>query len=342
MLERQNARKHWLEDTLSSSFDIHPLVNDASFRQYFRIITPEKSWVLMDAPPDKESINEFINAQSRLLTHGLPVPQVHAQNMHQGFILLEDFGNTLLLDVLQKNITAPSTPTSRDLFAGSRYYKEAITLLIRMHDTHHADLPCFNASKMLEELALYTSWFLEQYRNISLRADEYDMLATTFDWLTRTIEKQPYGFMHRDFHSRNIMVLDTTPNAPPFSLGIIDFQDAMQGPLCYDLVSLLKDCYIAWPESTVQNLVRHFYQSHPYNNRLGPIETCYDAFELCGLQRHLKVLGIFSRLHIRDKKDRYLQDIPRVLEYVMQYLNKNLHPELQHLWKFMKNKVLQS
>lgn len=328
MLERQNARKHWLEDTLSSSFDIHPLVNDASFRQYFRIITPEKSWVLMDAPPDKESIDEFINVQSRLITHGLPVPHVQAQNMHQGFILLEDFGNTLLLDVFQKH-PAP------------QHYEDAIALLIRMHDAHHADLPCFNASKMLDELALYTSWFLEQYRNVSMRSDNYDMLATSFDWLTRTIEKQPYGFMHRDFHSRNIMVLGE-PHATALSLGIIDFQDAMQGPLCYDLVSLLKDCYIAWPESTIQNLVRHFYQSHPHKNRLGPIETCYDAFELCGLQRHLKVLGIFSRLHIRDKKDRYLQDIPRVLEYVMQYLNKNLHPELQHLWKFMKNKVLQS
>lgn len=324
MHNRQNALNKWLEEILApSQFLIKPLAGDASFRRYFRLFHDNKTRIIMDAPPDKESIEPFLLVTNLLKEFGICAPTIHNLDKEQGFAVLEDFGDTLLLNKLNS-------------ISADELYKAALSTLIRMQQTPTkgaTPLPCFDQSFILHELNLFKEWFLQAYLKIKLSSAEELLLEETFDWLSKEILKQPQVFIHRDYHSRNIMLLQE--NAP-VELGIIDYQDAMCGPLTYDLVSLLKDCYIQWPREQVITWLTYYYDQAPAAKQYS-LPHFIQAFDYCGLQRHLKVLGIFSRLYLRDNKPNYLRDLPLTLHYVTACLEG--HEDLNAFYQFMQHRI---
>ncbi|ASQ47246.1 aminoglycoside phosphotransferase family protein [Legionella clemsonensis] len=325
MQNRQNALNKWLEKILApASYSLNPLAGDASFRRYFRLRLNTMTQVIMDAPPDKEALQPFLTVCELLTNLGVKAPRIHALDEAQGFAILDDFGDELLLKHL-----SPSTV--------NKFYAAAITIILMMQGcspAHTANLPRFDKQFMLQEINNFREWFLCRYLKIELNAQEEHLLTTTFDWLTDKVSHQPQVFIHRDYHSRNIMVLNDVED--DIQLGIIDFQDAMIGPFTYDLVSLLKDCYIQWPREQVLNWVTAFYEQSPLAAPYS-LNDFIDAFDLCGLQRHLKVLGIFSRLYLRDNKPSYLNDLPLTLHHVMACLEN--YQELEPFYQFMQKRI---
>ena len=323
MQTRQNELNNWLKSLLGEMpFTITPLAGDASFRRYFRLQYGEFTRVIMDAPPDKESIVSFLDIGRQLAENSLHTPRVYATDEALGFILLEDLGDQLLLRALSLNTANP-------------LYCAAMTTLLQVQQcpTTNPPLPIFDKAFMLKEMALFREWFLEAYLELELNAHEEALLNKTFDWLATTIAAQPQVFIHRDYHSRNlILISDKKPN----DIGVIDFQDAMQGPFTYDLVSLLKDCYIQWPRVKVIEWLTYFYHHMPQTHGYS-LEMFIRAFDLCGLQRHLKVLGVFCRLHLRDNKPTYLQDLPLTFNYLTACLES--YSELQPLYQFIQKTV---
>lgn len=318
MHERENALREWIKQTIKSDeFTITPLAGDASFRRYFRLRHEGREQVVMDAPPGKEDLKPFIHIATLLKNAGIQVPEINVINLTQGFLILSDLGDTLLLQQLNDN-TADS------------YYKKALETLLKIQGATTNDplIPHFDRAHMLKEMQLCLDWFFAAYLKIDLSEEEYTLIQSTMDWLATEIASQPTVLIHRDYHSRNLM-LNTREE-----LAVIDFQDAMLGPITYDLVSLLKDCYIAWPRERVLEWVADFYELQPIASAQFTPEEFIRAFDLCGLQRHLKVLGVFSRLAIRDGKPRYLADLPLTLNYVLECaeLYKELHP-LLHLFQ---------
>lgn len=305
MQERENALREWLSTQLCDKvFTLSPLAGDASFRRYFRILHKTDSYVVMDAPPIKEHIKPFIDINRMLSTIGIHTPKIHAVEQMQGFILLEDLGDNLLLNAL--------SPQQEDTL-----YKAALQTLIHIQQCPiSSDLPAFDTRHMEQELGLFQTWFLDAYLGLQLTAAEKDCLKAGFRWLISEINAQPTTFIHRDYHSRNLIVV--TNNASP-DIGVIDFQDAMLGPFTYDLVSLLKDCYIRQPREQLLAWIGFFYDQMP-NQHGWSLADFIRGFDLCGLQRHLKVLGIFCRLNLRDKKPAYLKDLPLTFTYVMECL----------------------
>lgn len=325
MHNRENALNKWLNQVLSTtSFELNPLAGDASFRRYFRLQQGKISQVVMDAPPDRESIQPFLNVGKLLNELGIQTPIIQASDLEQGFAILDDFGDTLLLSKL-------NSQTADNL------YQAAITTLIKMQQasaTQLANLPSFDKTFILQELALCKSWFFQSYLGLALSVAEERLIADSFDWLSEQIRQQPQVFIHRDYHSRNIMLLNEEDDRP--ELGIIDFQDAMSGPYTYDLVSLLKDCYVQWPREQVISWLSCFYQQAGLQQQISLMDFSRD-FDFCGLQRHLKVLGVFSRLHLRDNKPNYLQDLPLTLHYVIATLES--YEELQPFYHFMQERI---
>lgn len=324
MHNRENALNKWLLQTLAGpQFELIPLTGDASFRRYFRLQSSQGQQIVMDAPPEKERLEPFLTVADLLTKAGIRTPQIQFSDISQGFAILEDFGDTLLFHKL-----SPQT--------ANHLYKEAITTLINIQQNPglaRAELPIFNNEYILQELQLFREWFLSAYLKLSLSQQEETLLNTVFGWLSDEVAQQPQVFIHRDYHSRNIMLVEKDNKT---ELGIIDFQDAMRGPCTYDLVSLLKDCYIQWPAEQVHHWLAFFYEQLPLNSGYS-LKNFTRAFELCGLQRHLKVLGIFSRLYLRDNKRNYLQDLPRTLNYVRDCLGR--YEELHSLSKFMQQRV---
>ena len=323
MHTRQNELNQWLEGIFGNTpFNLTPLAGDASFRRYFRLHSGELTRVVMDAPPDKETITSFINIGNKLAAIGIHTPAILAVEHHQGFILLEDLGDELLLRALSQN-------------NADKLYTAAMTTLLHIQQcpTTHPQLPSFDKSFMLQELSLFREWFLKAYLTLQLNTNEIALLDETFDWLTTQIAMQPQVFIHRDYHARNLIVIDQTSSQ---DIGVIDFQDAMRGPFTYDLVSLLKDCYIQWPREQVIHWLALFHQRlSPMHD--WPLIEFTRGFDLCGLQRHLKVLGIFCRLHLRDNKKAYLRDLPLTFNYVNACLES--YSELQPLYQFMQERV---
>lgn len=323
MQERESALREWLKNTLPTpEYHITPLAGDASFRRYFRIKHNGLSQVIMDAPPDKEDVQPFIYIAKLLAEAQVPTPELIAVDNQQGFLLLGDFGDDLLLNKLNEE-------------SANHYYTQAINTLLLMQQCSNSDptLPLFDKAFMLKEMNLCPEWFLNKYLGLQLTAQEEQCLGSQLNWIADKVAKQALVFIHRDYHSRNLMLINALENP---ALGVIDFQDAMRGPLCYDLVSLLKDCYISWPREAVLGWVRYFYE----RNALAQEQSLADfvqAFDLCGLQRHLKVLGVFSRLHLRDGKSAYLKDLPLTLNYVLDCAQRYeaLHP----LFAFFKDRV---
>ena len=293
---------------------------DASFRRYFRLDAKASgsdagaTLIAMDAPPPQEDVRPFLHVQALLTQSGLKAPAVLASDPNAGFLLLEDFGDLTLLEALRAD-PAGTAHQSR--------YRGTIAALVRLQSAPATELsrglPRYDRALLLRELALYPDWYIAQHKGVTLSAAETAQLQSGFEQLVDAALAQPQVTVHRDWHSRNLMVLDD--GVEP---GVLDFQDAVHGPLTYDLVSLLRDAYIAWDDEQVLDwAIRYWEQARaagiPVQSDFG---LFWRDFEWMGLQRHLKVLGIFARLCLRDGKDRYLADLPRVLHYVTQTVHR--------------------
>ncbi len=320
MQSRRNALNTWLRSCLSNEpFILLPLAGDASFRRYYRLTQATSSYVVMDAPPPKEEIGPFVTLARHLRTLGLHTPAIVAQAPTAGFLLLEDLGDQVFLKTLTEE-------------NAERLYQRAMDTLLCLQQTPPPSLklPSFDVSFMHQEMALFQEWFLNAHLGLTLTTTESILLNGALNWLASNIATQPQVLIHRDFHSRNLMVLGNE------ALAVLDFQDAMVGPAAYDLVSLLKDCYIQWPTTRITHWIQYFYSHLPEPRSLSGAAFTR-AFTVCGLQRHLKVLGIFCRLHLRDNKSNYLSDLPLTFQYVMNALPEC--PELLPLQHLMEDKV---
>ena len=292
--------KQWIGEQLKSDdFNVQALRNDASFRSYYRVTQPDFSYVVMDAPPDREKTDIFVDIATRWHAEALPVPKVYAWQKEKGYVMLSDFGDTLLLDVLNEDNV-------------EKYYEQAINLLVQLQKQAPEHLPLFDESYIRIELGLFPEWFCSKLLLMTLNDSEKSMIESLNQQLVANCLIQPQVIIHRDFHSRNLMILNQSEH-----FGLIDFQDAMIGPLSYDLVSILKDCYISWPRARIEKWVKNYFDKIKSRYGLDDFQAFLKWFDWTGLQRHLKVLGIFSRLKIRDNKPHYINDIPRIMDYVL-------------------------
>ncbi len=299
MSERSTQLQRWLEQLGYRDYRLSPASEDASFRSYLRLESADQSVIVMDAPPDKESCDSFIDVAARLRTAELMAPEVIAQNLEQGFLILTDFGNDNYLSQLD------------DASEGG-LYADALSALLRMQTQVESDgLPAYDEALLSREMDLFHDWFLGRLLGIELDQKQQSLWQDIKRSLIASALAQPRVFVHRDYHSRNLMKLDHR------NPGILDFQDAVKGPVTYDLVSLLRDCYIAWPAGMVDQLALDYHRSARASHLQDVTATQFiNWFNLMGMQRHLKVMGIFSRLNLRDGKPGYLKDIPRTLGYV--------------------------
>ncbi|SDW04234.1 aminoglycoside phosphotransferase family protein [Marinobacter mobilis] len=280
-----------------------PVSGDASFRRYFRVTNHDTTFIVMDAPPEHEDCHPFVAIARHWHSHGVAVPAVVEQDLAQGFLLLEDFGDRLLLGQL-------------DATNADRCYRGAMAELLSIQQLP-ADpafpLPPYDNALLNREMALFPDWLLTRQLGLELSNGERCLLDTSFTFLRESALAQPEVTVHRDYHSRNLLVRPDTDRP-----GVIDFQDAVRGPITYDLVSLLKDCYVRWPESDVERWLEHYRQlSLDAGLHHADAATFRQWFELMGMQRHLKAAGIFARLAIRDGKTGYLGDIPRTVQYLV-------------------------
>ena len=320
---RSNAILAWLNHDLQLAIgQMTSASGDASFRRYFRIKLAQGTRIVMDAPPAKENTEAFIKVAKLFAAVSLNVPEIYQQNLHQGFLLLEDFGTKSYLDAL-------TTETVDALYHDAL---NSLYILQSQVDINSCHLPAYDAELLGRELTIFDEWFVAGLCAHQLTQAEQSMLQRISTILIESALQQPTVCVHRDFHSRNLMILE---NHNP---GIIDFQDAVVGPVSYDLVSLLRDCYIAWPTQKITKWLDDYHQ------RLlaAEIITCNRDtfqrwFDLMGLQRHLKAIGIFARLKLRDNKSGYLQDIPRTLRYVIDVCQR--YPELSELQHFLTTQL---
>ena len=300
-LKRNDLLKDWLSRKLKIDFSISSASSDASFRRYFRVKTVKDTFIVMDAPPENESIEAFVKIGQILSTINVNVPDIFEEDNALGFILMQDFGSDTYLDVLNDDNQ-------------QRLYSDSIESLIQMQKLVKKDLCQSYTQKILfDEMSLFIEWYLKKYKKIELTNKENEKLFTCFETISKKVLSQEKFFVHRDYHSRNLM--NQKSNNP----GILDFQDALVGPVTYDLVSLLKDAYIEWDEEIILDHVIRYWEKAKINNLITNLEfsTFYKDFECMGIQRHLKILGIFARLSIRDKKNQYLENIPLVEKYLM-------------------------
>jgi len=323
MAQRIELLKAWLRSLPGlDEFSFEPASGDASFRRYFRIRREGRSYIAMDAPPEKEAIDPFIGVARAYEAIGLNVPHIHALERRQGFLLLQDLGDALYLDRL--------TPDNVD-----RLYGDALGALATLQACGPVEgLPPYDRDLLLREMELFREWLVEGLLEQELSPEEQGMLDATFSVLAENALDQPQVSVHRDFHSRNLMV--TSCHNP----GILDFQDAVVGPVTYDLVSLLRDCYIRWPPSRVEGWARGYFELAVQS---GVLRAGHEArfpvwFDLMGVQRHLKASGIFARLDIRDAKPGYLKDIPRTLGYILELEGR--HAPLRGLIELLRKRVL--
>ncbi len=332
----KDARSTWLQNWLDAWFpdgiELKPVSGDASFRRYFRAFTRSgQTYIVMDAPPQKEPLHAFLDINERLRAAGVHAPVIHAHDTEQGFVLLEDLGSTSYLDSLKACALSVHFATSPDIDGTSGFrcqdtlYAEAFAALIRIQKADTRGLLAYDASLLGKEIDLFDEWFLGRHLNLRLGSMHAGLLATTRENLIASALEQPCVFVHRDYHSRNLMWLPT--NSP----GVLDHQDAVCGPFTYDLVSLLRDAYVAWPSEKIRRWALQYHALAITSEVIEPIDedTFLRWFDLMGLQRHLKILGIFARLHHRDRKSGYLADMPRVLTYVADIAP--LYPQSQPL-----------
>ena len=323
---RLDTLRNWLK-ALEPSWQLDldtlaPASADASFRRYFRIQSQKPNFetlILMDAPPQHEPLDAFIQVDLLLSTAGLNVPKIFEQNIIEGFLLLGDLGSKTYLAELNGE-------------TADHLYKAAAHALVQMQQASKPNvLPNYDQALLQRELDLFPEWYLKKHLHIQPSELQQTQLNKAFEFIIENNLAQAKVYVHRDYHSRNLMV--TEKNNP----GVIDFQDAVYGPITYDISSLWRDAYIAWPEERIINWVIKFWEEGrnaglPMPNDFGQF---YRDFEWMGLQRHLKVLGIFARLFHRDGKDAYLKDIPLVLEYAIATANRYI--ELKPLARILES-----
>ena len=329
-MPQNDARLALVQDWLTKDLGIppervEPASSDASFRRYFRAFRNGGTFVVMDAPPEKEDVRPYLKVAGLLESLGVHVPHVHEADVAKGLLLLEDLGVTQYLQRLNEG----DDP--------DRLYGDALFALAEIQ-TRGMDaareLAPYDREPLAREMALMPEWFCRRHLEVTLTDADNQILADAFDFLIAEALMQPSVFVHRDYHSRNLMVM--TERNP----GIIDFQDALRGPIGYDLVSLLKDCYIGWPRERVENWVSGY--RNLIRSRGGPggrdDREFLRWFDLIGLQRHIKVLGIFARLWYRDAKAGYLRDLPLTLEYVR--ATAGLYPELTEFSRMLEQRIV--
>jgi aminoglycoside/choline kinase family phosphotransferase len=322
---RLDTLRHWLQGLLASwKLDLPslaPASSDASFRRYFRVHSQNTLYptlIVMDAPPQSEPVEPFIAMAELLEKAGLNVPRVLEKNMSDGFLLLSDLGSTTYLTALND--------TNADAL-----YKDAIDALIAMQLASQPDvLPDYSEALLQRELDLLPEWYLKKHSQFELTADEEKAMRNAFQLILKNNLAQPKVYVHRDFHSRNLMYTEMQ------NPGVLDFQDAVYGPITYDAASLWRDAYIEWPEERVIDWVARYWdlgrkKGLPMQADFGEF---YRDFEWMGLQRHIKVLGIFARLYHRDGKDAYLKYIPLVLKYTLATANRYI--ELKPLARILE------
>ena len=301
---RQHELAQWVQTYLvpgdpasTGTVQLLPVGGDAGFRSYYRIQTPEGSLLAVDAPPTTEDSKAFVDIARRLRRAGVKVPDVKLVDYDQGFMLIEDLGNTHLLDLLNEQVVDTA-------------YSDAMALLHTIQAAPSVNLPLYGPRLLQTELNLFTEWFLTQLIGIDLTDAERKLFSGLGQLLIASALEQPTCFVHRDYHSRNLMMMSG------LDIGVIDFQGALHGPVLYDIVSLLKDCYICWSRERVEGWLCQFVSEHDLLRSVH-WTTCLRWFDWIGLQRHLKCLGIFTRLWLRDSKSQYLSAIPVTFFYVL-------------------------
>ena len=299
MIDRIEQMKTWLDSLGYQDYALDIASEDASFRRYFRLQQGNESWIVMDAPPSKEPCDAYVKVARKLTGIRLSAPQIIHENHDDGFLVITDFGDESYLEALN-----PENVNS--------LYGDALAVILQMQTRIDADdLPLYDEALLRREMGLFKEWFVEKLLGIEMNSTQLGIWQMTVDTLVKNALEQPRVFVHRDFHSRNLMrIKQRNP-------GILDFQDAVKGPVTYDLVSLLRDCYIDWPEPQVDQWVLDYHGFAALEHLEGVSGAQFLRwFNLMGVQRHLKAIGIFSRLKLRDGKDQFLPDIPRTLNYL--------------------------
>lgn len=311
---RLTLLKDWLTElNLVDAASARPASSDASFRRYFRVdVLPAHqashgaTLIAMDAPPERENVPAFIKVDEMLMAAGVTVPAIYGQHLEHGFLLLSDLGTTTYLQVLDHD-------------NASTLYAEALESLIKFQQTSEPGvLPEYDRAFFLREMNLLPEWYIAKHLGATLTAAQSAELNQVFEAILANVTAQPQVYVHRDFHSRNLMHMDAG------NPGVIDFQDAVYGPVTYDIASLLRDAYVQWDEELVLDwTIRYWQQAKalglPVNK---DIDSFYRDFEYMALQRHLKILGLFCRLNYRDNKSHFMADLPTVLDYVRKTANR--------------------
>jgi aminoglycoside/choline kinase family phosphotransferase len=291
--------QEWLAAQVgSASFSLEPASEDASFRRYFRVACEARTWIVMDAPPESEDCRPFVRVAGLLREAGLHVPEIIAQDVPRGLLLLSDLGTTTYLRALNGD-------------NADALFRDAIeALLLLQRASRPGVLPEYDEALLAREVALFPEWYVDRHLRMRLSAEETNALARINALLVKNALAQRRVYVHRDFMPRNLMVSEPNP-------GVLDFQDAVYGPVSYDIVSLFRDAFLSWAEERVREWAKFYW--HRARAAALPVPGQFDAFyrdfEWMGLQRHLKVLGIFARIHYRDGKPQYLRDTPRFLNY---------------------------
>lgn len=300
-MDRKQQLEQWLSVVLApKNFTLTTASADASFRRYFRVHLADETLIAMDAPPPQEDCRPFVRIAELLLDAGLNVPQIKAQDVEQGFLLLSDLGDDTYLTKLNSE-------------NASILYRDASNALIQLQQASQPNvLPNYDQALLTREMQLFPEWYVAKHLNVTLTDAQQQVLNNAFETLNNNILAQGQVYVHRDYHSRNLMV---TPHQNP---GVLDFQDAVYGAITYDLVSLFKDAYISWDEELIIDWVVRYWEQARKAGLPVPADfgEFYRDFEWMGVQRHLKVLGIFARLYHRDGKAGYLKDMPLVMDYV--------------------------
>ena len=324
MDKRKQIIRIWIESLYpDEDFSLELASSDASFRRYFRLIIANSSLIIMDAPPENEEISTFCRLARRFHKLGINVPEILHTEDEQGFVLMSDLGSEHYLDYLNEH-------------TADRLYGDALGSLVTLQAGTFDDpdfLPPYSSELLHREMDLFRDWYLTTHLGLKITDEDTRIMDDAWQLLIDSALEQPQLWVHRDYHSRNLMITDI------HNPGVIDFQDAVTGPITYDLVSLLKDCYIEWPTERVEDWVLGY---HDLAFQSGLLEHEDEQqflrwFHRMGIQRHLKVAGIFSRLSHRDGKSRYLDDIPLTLKYLVSALKND--PELSELYNLVVTKI---
>ena len=330
MTTRLQQLNHWLGETIrSKDYQLELASGDASFRRYFRLKYNDETFIVMDAPPEQENCVPFIDVAERLLAVNINVPRIIEKDLQQGFLLLSDLGKSQYLDALTEE-------SGNSRYINSLYQAAMQELVLIQQQADTKKLPAYDEKLLWQEMELFRHWLLQEHLGLDSTGETQAMLDEVFKLLASEALSQPRVFVHRDYHSRNLMINGQKGGKP----GVLDFQDAVKGPFTYDLVSLLKDCYIKWPTQRIRDWANNFFEMIAEDHPDIDITRFMRWFDLMGVQRHLKASGIFARLYHRDGKTGYLADIPRTLSHIV-----DLHdefPELQGLTELIQTQVMTS